>query len=258
MTEHEPALERADVGVVTALALEALPLRERLADVVDFHPGGLRISLGRLGRTSVAVVAGGVGHTAARHATRLVIEGHRPARVVAAGLCGGLDSSLVRGQIVVAGSVTLSRSSPEGEPTGARSLGRPGSVSLDRLSAKPRVGLVVSTDRVVDTVAAKRHLHEATGAVAVDMESWWIAEESTRAGIEPWVIRVVSDTASESIPADVAGLGGSTNTARVAGAAIRVLWNRPSSLFDMAELRERAHRAAETLADTLATLLRTD
>jgi adenosylhomocysteine nucleosidase len=258
MSEPVASEAAVDVGVVVALGIEAGPLRDRLVDATDFHPDGLRISVGRLGRVRAAVVAGGVGAEAARRATRLVIEGHRPARVVAAGLCGGLDPSLARGAIVVANSV-LAWNDAIGSPSPApRSLGRPGAPLLAKLPRPARVGLVVSSGQVVATTAGKRALHEATGAVAVDMESWWIAEESARAGIEPWVIRAVSDTSDEAVPGDVAELGGATSTSRVAGAAIRLLWKRPSSLFDMAELRERAHVAADALAEAISTLLRTD
>lgn len=247
-----------DVGVVVALGIEARPLRDRLVDATDFHPEGLRISVGRLGRIRAAVVAGGVGAEAARRATRLVIEGHRPARIVAAGLCGGLDPSLARSAIVVASSVVAWTGGADIVPPAPRSLGRPGAALLAKLPSPARVGLVASSGEVVGTTAGKRAVHEATGAVAVDMESWWIAEQAARAGIEPWVIRAVSDTADEAIPGDVAELGGGSSPARTAGAAMRLLWKRPSSIFDMAELRERAHVAADALADAISTLLQAD
>lgn len=246
-----------DVGIVVALGIEAAPIRERLVDAVDLHPEGLRITIGRLGRVRVAVVAGGVGATAARRATRLLIDGHSPGKIVAAGLCGGLDPTLDFGGIVLADSVTTVPSGPCADPPRVRAVGRIPNERVSGYSRPMHRGRIVSTDRVVATIEEKRRLHASTGAAAVDMESWWIAEEAAAGGIEPLVVRVVCDTAGDTIPEDVAMLGGGTG-ARTVGAAVRLLFRRPSSVFDMAELREKAHAAAETLAAAIDALLRVE
>lgn len=245
---HRP-LEQVDIAIVVALPLEARPLCERLGGAVRLRAADRRVTVGQLGRRSLAVIEAGVGRAAAEQATHIVIDGHRPRQaIIAAGLCGGLDSAVPRSTIIV--PETLSR------------IGSPDIRSIPPLQSRPSGrqaatgGLLVTGDAVVATPAAKQALHAATGAVAVDMESWWIAAVAARAGIPCHVIRAVSDTATESIAPDIATLAAIASPARQAGAAIRLAWRRPSAIGELAELREHAHHAADALADYLSEIMK--
>ena len=208
------------------------------------------MSCGRLGKATVAIMACGIGGDAAVRGTRLIAAGHRPGRLVAAGLCGGLDPGLSRNAILIADRVGLiaDRST---EPALQGSY-----LPIDPLPAKwePRPldgvlrGTLLTSGTVIATAAAKKILHDSTHAAAVDMESWWIADEATRLGLPVHVIRVVCDTATETVPKDVASLATAGSAARIAGTAVRLVWKRPSAAIDMVELRERAHAAADSLA----------
>lgn len=240
----QQTLEQVDIAIVMALALEARPLCERLAGAVRLQAGDRRVTVGRLGSRSLAVIEAGVGQTAAEQATRLVIDGHRPREaIIAAGLCGGLAPAITRSTIIV----------PE-------TLGRTGSADTRPLppfstphGARPTAvgGLLLTDDAIVATPAAKQALHATTGAVAVDMESWWITAVATRAGLPCHVIRAVSDAATDSIANDVATLAALASPARQIGAALRLAWRRPAAIGELAELREHAHRAADALANYL-------
>ncbi len=241
-------LERVDFAIVVALAIEARPIGERLAGVVRLRAGDRRVIVGRLGSRSLAVIEAGVGRAAAEQATQLVIDGHRPRQaIISAGLCGAVDPQLPRSAIIVPDSLGHSGSA-DTRPL-PQLLVPPG-------NPKPTVsGLLMTCDTVVSTPAAKQALHAATGAVAVDMESWWIATVASRSNLPCHVIRAVSDTATESIPADIAALAAVSNPARQAGAALRLAWRRPSAIGELAELREHAHQAAESLADYLSQII---
>ena len=115
--------------------------------------------------------------------------------LVIAGVCGALDPSLRPGDLVVASEVR-----GDGEPIAcATDL-------AERLGA--RVGPVVSVERIVGA-AEKRALREGA-ALAVDMESYWLARS---AGARPVaVVRAVVDRADRrlldprTIPAGIRGL----------------------------------------------------
>ena len=116
-------------------------------------------------------------------------------RLVIAGVCGALDPSLRPGDLVVASEV--------------RGDGEPIACETD-LAAElgARVGPIVSVERVAGPVE-KRALAE-TGALAVDLESYWLARS---AGDRPVaVVRAVVDRAGRrvldprTIPAGIAGL----------------------------------------------------
>lgn len=252
------AIGRVDVGIVVALSLESAAIVERLSGSIAVGAGGRQLHVGRIGTTPVSVIAAGVGRDAARRGTRLLIDGHRPSRIIAAGLCGGLDPSLQRATVVVADRLELDPDMASGEAAGRPATAAPASLPpgwIDRLPQRPARGAVVTAAHVVATVDAKRRLRESTGAAVVDMESWWVVEEASRAGIPAHVIRAVCDTASEDVPADVASLGESQSAARLAGAAVRMLWRRPSAAIDLVELRERAHAAADAVAARVAAMI---
>lgn len=240
-------IDRVDIGILVAISLEAAAIVERLQRVVAFRAADRRVSVGLLGKTSVAVMATGVGGDAARRGMRLLVSGHRPHRLVAAGLCGGLDPSLASGAILVADRVGLCAAADPTAPQRFLPVDPP--PDGDSRPAPDMIrGPLATSDAVVATTAAKRALHEATGAVAVDMESWWIVDEARRGGLPVHVVRGVCDTATETVPADIASLSAVGSTARLAGAAMRLLWRRPTAAIDMVELRERAHAAADAVA----------
>jgi nucleoside phosphorylase len=241
-------LEQVDVAIVVALALEARPLRNRLARATQLWAADRRVTVGQFGPRSLAVIEAGVGRTAAERATRLVIDGHRPRQaIIAAGLCGGLDPMITRSTIIEPRMLGCTIAN------GTRPIPPLPAPIGDRRNVVG--GLLVTADAVVATPGVKRSLHAATGAVAVDMESWWIATMAAEADIPCHVVRAVSDSAADAIAPDVAALAAITSPARQAGAAVRLAWRRPAAIGELAELRERAHRAADTLADHLFQVL---
>ena len=60
-------------------------------------------------------------------------------------------------------------------------------------------------------------------------------------------VRVISDDARTDLPPEVSALLVRSGSYRV-GAAVRAIWNRPSSLKDFWTLHERALEAADRLA----------
>ncbi len=259
----EESIDRVDVGIVVAMPLEAAAIVARMRGSVSVRAGGGRVSLGRLGRATVAIMACGIGGDAAVRGTRLIAEGHRPGRLVAAGLCGGLDPGLSRGAILVADRVGLvpdrvGMCVSSGDRSAEPAL-EGGYLPIDSLPAEwnPRPldgvlrGTLLTSGTVIATAAAKKTLHDSTRGSAVDMESWWIADEAKRLGLPVHVVRVVCDTATETVPVDVASLATAGSAARIAGTALRLVWKRPSAAIDMVELRERAHAAADALARRL-------
>lgn len=244
LEDHD--VQRVDVAILVALGLEASPLVDRLHNPIKLNTAaGLKIAIGQLKTRRVAVVTTGVGRDAAIRGTRLTIEGHRPGLLVAAGLCGGLDPALARGTVVLGTSVTR---------IGGRPLTSPDTTGLLNTTSLP-AARVVTADRVVDTPEAKRDLREATEGDVVDMESWYIAEAAEAGGTRWAIVRSVSDTATERIAHDVAKLASVAHPARLAGAAARLLFFRPSAISDLAELREHACAAADRLAEAVDVIL---
>jgi hypothetical protein len=124
-------------------------------------------------------------------------------RLVSFGLAGALHDGVALGEVIDATRVVAADGSVlwEGGPLGAR-------------GARP--GIVVAVDAVVDGAAARRRLHEATGADVADMESGVLARTGRLAGC----LRAVSDTPSQVLGplATVARANGTVRWRRFAGA----------------------------------------
>ena len=107
----------------------------------------------------------------------------RPRAIAVAGVCGALDPRLVPGDVVVASE--LRGAGPRRPLESAKPLAR----ALESLGISVHIGPILSIDHLV-----KRPEHEslaATGAIAVDMESAWLA--AAAAALPFAVLRVVSD-----------------------------------------------------------------
>jgi 4-hydroxy-3-methylbut-2-en-1-yl diphosphate reductase len=136
------------------------------------------------GRVAGSIVRSGVGRARAERAARRARS--TEARGVAViGFCGALDRSLVPGEIVVATALS-------GPERGAIACPEAPALSaaLDRRGLTVRQGPIVSVERIAR--GRRRAELEATGAIAVDMESVWLADGA--AGRPFVVVRAVVDT----------------------------------------------------------------
>ena len=89
------------LGIIFALPIEAHSFERSVSDVVSHRANGLSISRGLFANRSVAWAVSGCGEVAAARAAQLIIDGHRPLRLVTTGFAGGLDPGLTRGQLIL-------------------------------------------------------------------------------------------------------------------------------------------------------------
>jgi adenosylhomocysteine nucleosidase len=233
-------LAHADIGVVSALALELAPFVERCSKVRKYVGGSFTFRGGRYDDARIALAESGMGFARARAATQALIDGHTPKWVISAGFSGALLPEMKVGDIAIANSVV-------------DAYGHELSVDLKMPEDRPRglyVGRLLTADHLVRTVAEKRQLAADFGAIAVDLESLAVAQVCRDAKTRFLAVRVISDDLSADLPAEVLTVVGSSGYVRI-GAALGALWKRPASLTDMWKLRESAHVAAQRLATFL-------
>ena len=231
-----------DLGIVFALDVEADAFERRVADRVAWRGPGPVFSEGTLAGVRVAWCVSGVGGPAAARAAAIMLDGHRPRRLVSAGFAGGLDPAVPRGGVVRPGAVTT-------EQPGTRlPLAM---VGAEATAAGP---LVVSVEAVAATVAQKQALADRTGAAIVDMETHAIATVAAKAGLPCLAIRVVSDDATQTLPAEVAALARPQSAFRRIGAVVGALGRRPTVALDLWRLYEHAVVDGRTLAAELERL----
>jgi adenosylhomocysteine nucleosidase len=241
-----PAPVSADVGIVAALPLEVGYLVDRLRRVRRYHAASMAVIEGEHEGKIVAIAVGGMGRAAARRAAAVLLDGHRPGWVISAGFAGALNPALERNDLALpmelfdAEGVRFPVSRPESLGSGVRqAAGQLRLLTLDRL--------------VLDSTE-KSELHRTTGADLVDLETTAVAAVCAERLVRFLSIRVVSDDARTTLPREVASLLTKSGSYRV-GAALRAIWNRPSSLKDFWTLHEHALEAADRLAHFIARCL---
>lgn len=140
-----------------------------------------------VGTTAATVFHTGVGDTlTARERLAHLLATSTPCLVVSAGYAGGLSSALAIGDLVLGGN----HSSPA-----------PLARARDALASEPcHVGTLLTVPAAVESAVEKAELHRTTGALAVDMETAWIAEVCAAARVPLLSLRVISDAAGDDFP----------------------------------------------------------
>ncbi len=222
------------------MPMEVGYLVDLLRRVRKYYTASLTITEGEFDGKIVVVVAGGVGREAARRAAGILLDGHRPSWIISAGFAGALNPEVARGDVALPAEIVdadgrrfpVVRPEPLGQ--GIRHL----------------TGRLLTVDGVILTPAEKAELRQEFAADFVDMESSAVAAICAERLIRFLSVRVISDDAHSELPREVAKLIKQSGGRRV-GAALRAIWNRPTSLKDLLRLQGQALEAADRLAQFL-------
>lgn len=237
-----PARRDCAAGIVFALAIEADAFGRLAENRVETRAADVTILDGTIADRRVAWCVAGAGRAAASRAAERLVAGHRPRLLVSAGFAGGLDPRLPRGGIVRPTRVVTA--------TGADPL----PLDTGILDAAPLT--IVTVDEIQATAAAKRALAAGSGGQVVDMETHAVAGVAAAAGLRCAAVRVISDDATQELPAEVARLSQPQPTLRRLGAALAAIGRRPGAAVDLWRLYEHAVVDAKTLAAALVELCR--
>ncbi len=231
------------IAIVAAMPEELAPLRARLV-AAHAQPTSLRalvVERGRLGGHEVALAATGDGARNAREGVAALLGASGARALVVIGVSGALSPELATADLVVATRVI-------DEAGGAREADVESAAAAARATGA-RAAVIMSARRIADSVEEKRRLAgQAGGGLAVvDLESASYVAAAEAAGI-PWIVlRAVSDTAGEALPALLnrsLDAGGAVSRGRV----LRGLLGDPGALPLLLTLRKRVAECAAVLA----------
>ena len=156
------------IAVTFALAQESADFRRLLGDRAR----------------DVAILHTGVGEKICRQRIEPFLDSHSFDFVVSSGFAGGVEPSLGVGDLLL-----------------AENFSDPALLAPARRLLTGHVARLATVDRIVETVAERAQFARACNAVAVDMETRWIAEACAQRKIPFLALRVISDTVAAPFPA---------------------------------------------------------
>ena len=220
----------------------------RLGVVTGMMAEARRLPRGVAGSAPLVACSGADSARAAAAARRLIADGAEA--LLSFGLAGGLDPRLNPGDLIVADMVVdRDRQLYDTDLAWRVALFQ----ALD--PARPTGGAVVGSEAPVATTDDKTRLRDATGAVAVDMESFAVASVADEAGVPFAILRAVADPLWRDVPpAARVGLAedGGVRVGAVLASVIRTPWQLTSLVAIAIEARQglaALGRAAELAPD---------
>ncbi len=183
------------------------------------------------------LAANGPGPKLAREAMLAAFEFGTPDAILSTGYCGALAASMAVADIFIANRVIA----PEADEA----------FDAQCVPSNQIPGTLVSVDRVATTAAEKSELHRQ-GYAAVEMEAAGVAHLARERSLPFYCVRVVSDSASESLPLDLNEFRDQDGRFRKAGIAAAAL-RSPTVAKNLMRLDRQCRTASEALGEFLAT-----
>jgi adenosylhomocysteine nucleosidase len=238
----------SDLGVIFALAIEAGCFVDTLSQVRVTRGDGFIAKQGRRGNREIVVIESGPGEHRAAKAAHALIDAYRPRRIVSAGFAGGLDPRVRRQDLVVATSLVNASGSELAIDPAAHV---PWLAEVQNLHQ----GRLLTCDHVIRRREEKQQLGRQYDALAVDMESFAVAEVCRQRAVEFLMIRAISDAVDDELPPDIGKLLAQKSFAGQLGAALGSLFRRPAAAKDLFNLHQNALASSSRLAKFLGTLI---
>ena len=167
---------------------------------------------GRIGRREAVLAVSGVGRVCAEAAVDEVLRRYHASAILSLGFSGGLLSGQRAGDLIVA-HTTMSmpiqctrrklggpQSSDNNRPESDLTLNADAIRVLERMGLRYRCGVCVTASDVVSNPDSKRQIGCATGALAVDMESFWVGLACRERGVPFLTVRSIVDVMEHPIP----------------------------------------------------------
>ena len=175
------------IAITFALPAESSDFVNLLEEPERDSHEGLATIRGVLHGKAVALLHTGVGEKVCRDRMELFFQRERFQYLISAGFAGALEKDLRIGDLVLAENF----SDPEllKSPT------------LDLPEERVFLGKLLTVPGMIDSAVERDRLAGKTGAVAVDMETKFIAEACARHATPMLSLRAISDTPSEPFPA---------------------------------------------------------
>jgi adenosylhomocysteine nucleosidase len=234
------------VAILAATSRELAPIRSALEPFGTAHRdhrGPFHWETVRTDQLEIHVIETGIGPVLASNAASITVSCLLPHAMIATGYAGALGPEGV-GALIVATEVhdwTKERGhAPETTDTLMQEAAK---AAARRAGLGWSQGAVLTVARVAWRATEKQTLSEASGALAVDMETAAISKVAKAAGIPFVAVRAISDKVGEDLPLDFSRCFGPFGLVH----AIIEIMRHPSILKGLYRMKRQADVASESL-----------
>lgn len=226
------------IAIMAAVHAEVAPLIRRL----HLQPG-MGCHVGAHGGDTILVHTTGVGEGYLAEALSSMLAAGRPDLVLSIGFAGALDGTLAVGDVLHVKRVVHATDA-------AMDLRGHVPVETSAVDDALAASTLLTCDDLADSAAAKQALRAGHPAVAVDMETFHIAQLCAVEKIPMAAVRAISDGADEALPGMMAHWTNATGRAKPITIALDLL-THPWLLPTVARVARQSRVAGERLADAV-------
>ena len=239
------------IAVTFALPSESAEFLRRLRDKSRADRNGTRTIRGKIGDRAVEVLHTGVGENVCRQsmakflsATGRIRRGEHDQQfdyLISAGFAGALNDRLKVGDLLLARNLSTLWSAE----------------NRSSLSSLPiHIADLLTVSALIDSREERNKLAVTSGAVAVDMETEFIARACAVHGIPVLSLRVISDTPKELFPAPTDVLFDIERQQTQMLKLATYFFAHPHRVPRLVQFARRIARARKILAEALADVVR--
>jgi len=243
------------IGIVAASVWELSGLKRRIEQGKLERIEGLRFLAGILAGTEVVLVASGIGQEQAAYAARLLLQRFQPSLLLSIGFAGALQPELQPADLILGERIVGTRG--KGELLEALPLS-PALLTQAEQAARTSGlrwwrGTLFCSDRMLIDPREKSEAAES-GALAVEMESWAIAQIALKAVVPFLAVKTISDSLDQSLGLDFNWLLDS-NGIPAYGKILLAILTHPGTIPSLWRLQRTSTRAKRSLTTFLARFL---
>jgi adenosylhomocysteine nucleosidase len=187
------------IAIITAMEAEFMEIQQRM--LVDgrteqFGDGFWR---GTLKNKDIVAIKSGIGKENTVTAMKSLLDKSPLRLIISTGVAGALSPDLISGDVII-GEKILSR---RGETFFSdRNMLNVCIISCKKLGLRHFSSVILTVSEFVTSINEKMKLHKEYGALAVEMESAFIARYAVERGIPFLAVRIISDRADTSFKID--------------------------------------------------------
>ncbi|MEP7015865.1 MAG: hypothetical protein ABI925_10530 [Verrucomicrobiota bacterium] len=171
------------IAVTFALPAESSHFVRLLRDKTDHVQNGVSTISGKIDNVAVEILHTGVGEKICTRRLERFLQDRQFEFLISAGFAGALTDRLAAGELVFAKNFsTIAFAQPASKPT----------IHFADLH---------TAAAMIDSADARKEMARTTGAVAVDMETQFIARICSEHALPMLSLRAISDTPSDPFPA---------------------------------------------------------